>query len=324
MQSLKCGQCGSPDIEFLPGGFGRCRNCKTAYAPQGAHPAPMPSVPVNVPPPFPQPPQTVASAGQVGSKVAWLLVLVLIAGAVGWFFFWRASPPESRNQPDGAKPTSAPSFTSTDKAAANAGPDSKTVIEVTPPRVAAELRDMRSGMRHSVMVHVCRYVNTGETVIVRPSVVLSLFDASGKRVLEQAGYASMEWLEPGQWCPVTVSVLNVPEHARAELKLVRPQAPSYEAEPLKITLVEWGVTRQGDTDRITGTVRNDTGKKARFVKIMAYGLDKEGLPVCDSYTFATESELAPGGESGFQVLTTTLRVGEVERYQLVARAMAGD
>lgn len=334
MQSLKCGQCGSPDIEFLPGGFGRCRNCKTTYAPQGAHPAPMPPVPmppvpVHVPQPFPQgsfPQPPAAAQGTAKPRPVALAVLgLLVAGALvlgGMYFVRRMAPTDAWSPPAQTGPVKTSPGTSANGKASS--PDGKTVVEVTPPKVEAELRDVRSAVRHSVLVYVGRIVNTGETVIVRPSAVLSLFDATGKRVLEQPGYASDDWLEPGQWCPVTVSVVNAPQHERAEFKLAKPRARDYEVPPIILKLVEWGVTRQGDTDRITGTVRNESDKTVRFVKIIACGLDGEGLPVSDSYTFATEDEIAPGGESGFQVNTTSLRVGDAARYQVQCRAMAKD
>lgn len=287
-------------------------------------PVPSPNGPVPAPM-YPQPPAPMGAQGRPRPVALVVLgALVLVAMAVGGMYFMRRIAPTEHFSPPahtGPVKTSGPTSTSGNAKASTPG---KEVVEVTPPRVEAELRDVRSAVRHTVLVYMGRIVNTGETVIVRPSAVLSMFDASGKRVLEQAGYASDDWLEPGQWCPVTVSVLNPPEHQRAEFKLVKPRARDYEAEPITIKLVEWGVTRQGDTDRITGTVRNESDKTVRFVKIMAYGLDAEGLPVSDSYVYATEDEIPPGGESGFQVSTTSLRVGEAARYQVQARAMAKD
>lgn len=332
MQSLKCGQCGSPDIEFLPGGFGRCRNCRTAYAPQGAHPAPMPPVPmppvpVNVPPPFPPPPQYPQPARPVRANPAaailiLLVVFGLVAAGAAWFLFAGASMAPPRAAGPGASPT----FKVTANSAGHAVTPGAEVreVEVPPPkRTEAELRDARSAVVHGVLVWTGRCVNTGETPIVRPSAVLSLFDATGKRVTEQAGYSSLDWLDPGQWCAISCSVVNPPEHARAEFRLAKLKAPDYESPPIGLKLLEWGVSNDGfGTDRISGTLRNESAVTIRFARIVVFGLDAAGLPVSDSYSFASEDEIPPGGESGFQVSVTSLRVGPAARYQVQASGMA--
>lgn len=332
MQSLKCGQCGSPDIEFLPGGFGRCRNCKTTYAPQAAHPAPMPPVPMppgHGPQPFPQSPQPSSMAypparpaNAAGCIIGLLVVFGLMAVGAAYFLFV-GSRPTFMGPEDAPTPRISPS---TKPAGASNQPATVQVKDIPAPkakRTEAELRDVRSATPHGILVYVARYMNTGETPIVRPSAVLSLFDASGKRVAEQAGYAHVEWLAPGQWCAVSCTIAKPPEYARAELKIAKPRAPEYETQPLPMVLVEWGVDNNGfGTDRVTGTLRNETGKAVRFARIVVTGLDSAGLPVSDSYAFASEDEIAPGAESGFQVLVTSLKVGEPVRYQVQSCAMA--
>ncbi len=326
MQSLKCGQCGSPDIEFLPGGFGRCRNCKTTYAPQGRHEAPQPPLPASYPS-FPQPPATPVVAATKFNPMLLIIIggVLLPALAIGGAFLYFASysPPEPRPQQAARTPAAQTSTSNTGAPIrSSGGSETKEVAVVVPPKTTAELRDIRTQTVHSVLVYVARYVNTGETVITRPSATLSLFDANGKRLVEQAGYASMDWLEPGGWCVISVSVVNAPAHERAELKLGKPKAPDYESEPIKIKLAEWNASSGGfGSDRIAGTVRNESNVAVQFVKIIVYGLDAEGLPVSDSYAYATEDEIAPGGESGFQVMVTSLAVGPAAKYQVQAVAM---
>lgn len=331
MQSLKCGQCGSPDIEFLPGGFGRCRNCKTTYAPQGAHPAPMPPIPAGPQPApsYPMPPAQFApprKSSPVAAIVVMVVVFLAMAGGAGWFLFAPKVDPSYYSVQESRPSTSTHPLTSKPvKSPGPATPEIKDVVVPPEARCEAELRDVRSATVHEILVYVGRFVNTGETVISRPSVVLSLYDATGKRVIEQAGYASVEWLEPGQWCAIHACVVKPPVHDKAEFRLAKPKPPQYETRPVPAKLVEWGVSKDGFSgDRISGTLRNESDTPLQFVRIIVFGLDAEGLPVGDSYSYATEDEIPPGGESGFQVNVSSLKVGTATRYQVQAVGRAKD
>lgn len=324
MQPIKCASCGSPDLEFFPGNYGRCRSCGTTFA-ENAQAAPqqgpMPYQPsYYVPPPPPPPPmgypqQRSAGAGVV-IAIAVIMALLLGAGVAAYALTVRGSshPAMAVSSP------SAPVSSSCGSSPINA--EVPVVVE-TPrePKTSAEYRDVGSAPFSDGKMWIGRYFNTGETVIGSGSITLSLFDASGKRLVEQSGYLSVDWLEPGQFTLVNIWVPKVPEYARQEIKVKCEPVADYVAKPLAVAIVEQSVRKSSTySSDFVGTVRNTNKASVEFIKIVVYGYDDKGAPSCVAYGYATEKLLAPGEESGFSVSLGGINVGTPVRY--VAQAFA--
>ncbi|RIK62146.1 MAG: hypothetical protein DCC64_11580 [Planctomycetota bacterium] len=336
---MKCTSCGSPDLQFLPGNYARCNSCGNTlaeipgatgqyappppgYAPPGYAPAPGPQA--FVPPPMPpmwQPPRKSSAAPLlIGVAVAVALLLAVAAAAM---VLGVAQAPVPAT---GYLPTTPPRVSTgsgpppADVPLSEENVERPSVMEKPAPQPKGEFRDVRQASVGGNLLWVGKYVNTGDTVIVDPSVTVSLFEAGGKRVAEQPGFAQRKWLEPGEWTLLMVLVAEAPEYARHEIKVNKPRAPSYETKPVKLTVTEWGMRRQWNSNYAVGTVRNSSGKSVKWAQVIVYGFDGQGQPVsvCDSYV--TEKDLEPGAESGFSVMITTLAVGTAERYEVLAFA----
>lgn len=340
MKALKCTSCGSPDLQFLPGNFARCNSCgntfaeipgsapPTYYAPPPPGYAPPPGPQAFIPPPPPpmwQAPRK-SSAAPLLIGVAVALALLITAGAGALVLGVASSPlPTPRYAPttsprvsgSSGKPLEDVPLSEENVERPNTSPG---VIEKPAPQPKGEFRDVRQAAVGNNLVWVGKYVNTGDTVIVDPSVTVSLFESGGKRVAEQPGFAHRKWLEPGEWTLLMVLVADAPDYARHEFKVNKPRVPSYETKPVKLTVTEWGMRRQFSSNYAIGTVRNSSGKYVKWAQVIVYGFDGQGQPVsvCDSYV--TEKELEPGAESGFSVMITTLAVGTAERYEVLAFA----
>jgi hypothetical protein len=210
------------------------------------------------------------------------------------------------------------------KAAAPNKPKSKGgVVEVKPvPHGKAELRGTVNGKVASTGAHfwLTTYANVGETPIDKPAVVVSLFDESGARTGEQAGWAEREVLEPGESAPVLVMVGQPPTYSRAEVTPREPTPPRYPSKQMPVVVTEHTVQAQafGNRRSVIGTVKNEREGTLKFVKIVAVGRDAAGKIVSYATSFATKKVLGAGEESGFKVDMGTFELAEPVRYELSA------
>lgn len=328
MQQIKCASCGSPDIEFLPGAYGRCRNCGSTFAESAAvanAARPLPGMPpVYAAPQFPPPPPGMQGPAR-GNGPAILIVAVIfivalcLIGGAGWFVMANSSPASSSRYVP-----SATANVSSGPGASEWKPATPTPVTPAPSRPSkvgtgkAEFRNVRMASFSDGKFWVGSYVNTGKVPIGNPNVTVSLFDQKGKRVAEQPGYAPVDWLEPGESTVVMVYVAKCPEYARADVKVVGPKDVEYQRKPVALKILEWDTRAGGIGEVAVGTVKNTTAGDIQFAKIIVYGFDAEGLPVNVSYSYATESDLAPGAESGFSVMISGLSVAKAARYEIVA------
>ena len=188
----------------------------------------------------------------------------------------------------------------------------------------AELRGVRAGKtRIGGHFWLARYVNTGAAPIVRPAARVNLMDAHGRSVGEQVGYAQRSYLAPGQETPLLILASKPPRYARAEVTLVAPQAPRFEAPLLTLKVRESAVGRAALGPALVGTVTNPTNQAVRFAQVQVVGLDKKGELALLGHAYASPYDLAPGKESTFQVPIGTFSIGKVARYTVSAFGRGG-
>lgn len=324
MQPIKCASCGSPDLEFFPGNYGRCRSCGTTFA-ENAHASPQqgplpyqPSYYVPAPPPPPPMGYPQQRSGGAGVVIAIGVVMALLigAGVAAYVLTARSSSYPAAT----ASSSSVPVTSSSSGTPINA--DVPVIVEAPPePITSAEYRDVGASNFSDGRMWIGRYFNTGETVIGSGGVTLSLFDESGKRLVEQAGYINVDWLEPGQFTLVNIWVPKVPVFARSVIKVKCEPVSDYVVKPLAVAITEQSVRKSSTfSSDFVGTVKNTNKVTVQFIKIVVYGYDDKGAPSCVAYSYATERELAPGAESGFSVSLGGINVGTPVRY--VAQAFA--
>lgn len=266
------------------------------------------------PPPMGYAPQRGGGSGVV-IAIAVILALFLGAGVAVYALTARGMSPPAAAVTSRSAPVS-----SSSSGSPNA--EMPVIVETPPePKTSAEYRDVGASNFSDGRMWIGRYFNTGETVISSGGVTLSLFDESGKRLVEQAGYLCIDWLEPGQFTLVHIWVPKVPVFARQELKVKCEAAADYVTKPLAVAITEQSVRKSSTYSAdFVGTVKNTNKTSVQFIKIVVYGYDDKGAPSCVAYGYATEKELAPGEESGFSVSLGGINVGTPVRY--VAQAFA--
>jgi hypothetical protein len=322
MNELKCASCGSPDLEFFPGNYGRCRSCGTTFAetaPGGAA-APMPYQPsYYVPPPPPPPPM-----GYTQPKRATGAIVIVSIMAVLFMFFAGAIVFANFGFNASRRATSGPPATVTSSSGSSSTPvNAEQPVTVDVPKdpvTKAEFRDIGNADFSDGRMWIGRYFNTGESVIGSGSVTLSLFDETGKRLVEQPGYLPVEWLEPGQFTLVNIWVSKVPVYAKFEFKVQCTAAADYVSKPLPVAIVEQSSRKSGTySEDFVGTVQNTNKVAVEFVRIVVYGYDDKGAPCSVAYGYATDRVLEPNAKSGFNVSMGGITVGKPARYTALGR-----
>lgn len=308
---VTCPRCSSPRVDRVDPTHYRCQHCHALFV------ANAPAAHAGVPPTAPVAPLAVGAAPRsrstsapiviaVAVGAALLVAIAVIAGAV--VFVARKSPSKSSTRPPVVVATTTP-------------PRAQDGPAPVPPK--ARIRSSKKGGRGTTHFWIVTYENAGETPIGTPRARVSLFDASGRRVVEQVGHAVRKHLGPGESTPILVLAMNAPTFARAEIAAVEPDAPSaYDAGQTAIEVVDFQASKSGlSHTNLTGTVKNTSPTRVRFVEIVATGLDADGEVVGYATTFATDKEIAAGGASGFKLSSGTFDAEPPTKYRLFAVAM---
>ena len=315
---IACPRCGSTVSSAAVGDNYQCAHCQTRFvlvrATEGSQ-----AVVVR------------AAAPGRGARVAVVVVGAVVVGAM--LASWALRPQAAERAREGAGvPRAAERRAAAEGAALQRGASVDVpavgAVEVAvaeaapPPPPQAELRGTIQGTL-SIGGHywLTTYANVGATAIGRPSVGVSLFDAGGKRVGEEQGFAEVSVLEPGATVPVLVLASAPPAYARAEIAPVAPEAASYETPDVPVSVREMTVQAGGlGRSECVGTVVNESGGPVEFTKVLVIGRDAEGALVSYAYGYATTTALAAGAESGFKVSLGTWEVRPPVKYEALALA----
>jgi hypothetical protein len=240
--------------------------------------------------------------------------LVLAGGVVAAFALRRPPPPP---RPALIDPIARPTSTGLTPTAGAAERDAPRAPE-------ARVKSFRKQVSGTSTFWLVIYENSGTTTIRDPSARVSLFDATGRRVLEQPGYAKTKVLAPGETTPILVLAMNPPAFTRAEVAAVTPRAPSsYDgAPPVVLEVVDFVPRKDNTFTKITGTVKNTSKQPVQFIEVVVTGVDGTGEVVSLADGYATERQLAPGASTGFEITSGVFDVATPTKYRVVATAMA--
>ncbi len=296
MIEIACPRCSSSEAEKVAPDVFVCSHCHTRYIVDHGH-ARLAESRVHT---------VVAPAkGRIALLVAGIVGLVFAGGIAGYLLMSPRSPP-TRTGPVGVEPLQIPVSSgqaSNPRAPSSRPPVPSTRLEMpapTPP--TAELGATSKG-KTSIGGHfwLVTYKNSGEVAIARPSVAIGLFNEDGARVGEERGYATRDYLRPGESTTILVLSSKPPAYTRTEFS-IDPSVSRYASEPLDLEVREHVVNPQsGSRSEIVGTVHNQTDVSAQFIHVLVIGRNDAGDPVAYSSTFATTKNLAPGEQSGFKV-----------------------
>ncbi len=297
----RCPSCGAPQKGVVRGTTHRCIFCKHEFV---------------VPEPATSDAARVPSAASARPKASAAIVVASLVGAlcvtfgVGLVLSFRANAPE----PEAAVAPGA-SFV------VGSGSGNLPPVDVAPAAApSAALGQIVEGNTSiGGRFFLVEYRNVGTLPIVQPSVVASGFDASGRRVVEQPGYAIRSTLAPGESTVILVLIAEPPaDLARTEIALRGPDSGGYAPAEISVEIRESAERpTYGTMHELVGTVRNPSDRTLAFVRVLAIGRDEQGRPVSFADGMPSATTLAPGAESGFDVDVGTFEVARPARWEII-------
>jgi len=153
--------------------------------------------------------------------------------------------------------------------------------------------------------------NDSTRTVMRPGVVISLFNDEGIRIEEQKGWAKLGYLLPGKQTEALVFIANFPEKiAKSEMVAVAKFASEYDTFPEDIEVLNFVVnSKNGDNNSknvsIVGDVINNYNFQVDFVNVVAVAKDINGTAIGLADAFVTHSSMPAKTQSGFKVTTGT-------------------
>ena len=309
---VACPRCQSPRVDRLDATHYRCVHCQVMFVrevPSGeVASAPFGPPPTNVQ--YAPTPSRAPLLVGIGAAISLVLVGAVVVG--GLVLRRPAPPPRTIIVDPVLRPTTS-GTTATGIAAEREAP-------LAPQARVKSFRKQASGTSTFWLVI---YENSGTTTIRDPAARVSLFDATGHRVLEQPGYAKTKQLAPGETTPILVLAMNPPAFTRAEVAVVTPRAPSsYDSLPVPLQIVDFVPRKDNTFTKITGTVKNSSKQPVQFIEVVVTGVDASGEVVSLADGYATERQLAPGATTGFEITSGVFDVAAPTKYRVVATAMA--
>lgn len=204
-------------------------------------------------------------------------------------------------------------------------PDTRAVPSETP--LVAVVRDVMPVHTSIGSVYfIGEIVNTGTLPIAKPETIISLLDASGKRIAFQTGYTVHDVIQPKQIVPVAVLFTDPPPTwQNFEVFLQAKQATGNEFMAYtSFRAVEESLAK-GDHGYyvVSGEVKNTGTGKAEFVQavVALYGQDQKLVGMGSAYL--EESKLDPDASSSFFVRVMNVIAPPVSyRVEFVGHAKA--
>lgn len=163
--------------------------------------------------------------------------------------------------------------------------------------------------------------NDSSIKVNRANVVASLFNSSGKRVDEQAGWSKREILAPNEESVVLLYIADPPKEPYT-VKLAAQGKPvgtfSVSEELLEVS--DFMVKKPGEKRyEIIGDVVNTNDYQMDFVKVIAVALNKNKQPIGVADAFVSSTNIAAQQQSGFKITAGTFLTEVPDSWSLWAK-----
>lgn len=178
--------------------------------------------------------------------------------------------------------------------------------EADEPEVPATATFEFDGTRPSVKTSVYALgwvTNTSPFTIDKPAVNAVLLDKQGQELGLFKGFAQIDVLGPHERAPVSVLIKDPPAYDQMKFEVV-PRKASYIPDMVTGLKVEAAAPTRapfGHGWKLTGKVVHEGTEPAKFVKIVAMGLDEQGKLLGVHFTYADAQNLAPGQTARWSV-----------------------
>jgi len=151
--------------------------------------------------------------------------------------------------------------------------------------------------------------NDSNTEVVRPRVIMSLFDGNKRRIDEHVGWSKQDTLAKGAETTVLVLVSKPPQSPyTSEIQAMATLPSQFITGIETITVDDFIVNVEAGNPKkatIVGDVSNQNGFQVDFIWVQAIARNKEGIAVGLADAYVTNSSLAPQENSGFKIKAGT-------------------
>lgn len=163
--------------------------------------------------------------------------------------------------------------------------------------------------------------NSSDKTMIRPGVMVSLFKADGKQVVEQGGWSYKEQLEPGEKTAVLVFLSESPaETVDQKINPLASEPSQFNLKEVPVKVSDYTVTSKNQQFEIIGDVHNNHDSRVKYVRVIAVAYNAAGEPIGIGNAYSTEKHLAPNQGSGFKISVGTFLTDEPDSWQLLALA----
>ncbi len=174
---------------------------------------------------------------------------------------------------------------------------------------------------------LCIVENNGSVSLRQPLVTVRLFSKSGEKLDTGKGYAFKNVLNPGERTPVYILIKDYPKYESYKAEY-SPEKP-YVIPPggivdkkfsAGISDVKMNKGDFGSSYKVSGRIKNTSGKAGSYVKVGVVLYDKINSVIGYGTAYTGERILKPGDADNFKIYITTVN-GIPDHYDLYYDAM---
>jgi len=201
-------------------------------------------------------------------------------------------------------------------------PEATALPVPTPLRLEAQLGQFSPVASGNALYFVGEVSNTGDQALDRPEVSVVLYDAAGQVLANERGFATQDYVAPGQRVPVRVVFATPPAQWIKFQVLFKPKPAS---EPglhnyTDLASSALSLTRSPTLGYlVSGTVKNNGTREARYVQAIVTLYGGNGQVVGVGEDLANPDRLVPNQSAVFKVSIFSVASEPVSyRVQLIA------
>ncbi len=313
---LKCPACGSSNVETDSESLLSCSHCGSQLIKKQPH---LDHMKID------------------SSKIKNLLyVVILLILAIGGAFFWLSLSEQPMTNDSGVNPAIKPVQQSSSNQLVKSPVSSLPKLKKSKNEVTNESIDNNAILKPKITLiskiegktviggqyWIVTIRNDSAQTVVRPRVIMSMFDKDGRRIGEQVGWSKQDTLPKNSETTVLVLVSKPPESPYTQkMEALATFSKTFDSKLENIVVDDFVINKENSNNKYTiiGDVSNPNEYRVDFIWIQAIAKDKNGIAIGLADAYATHSSLAANETSGFKVTASTFIAQPPASWTLVAK-----
>ncbi|MFK8011151.1 MAG: hypothetical protein AB8B80_03855 [Marinicellaceae bacterium] len=164
--------------------------------------------------------------------------------------------------------------------------------------------------------------NDSKQPIIRPRVVMSLFDKENRRIGEHTGWSKIETLAVDAEATILVLVSEPPVvEFTTKIQAIASFPTQFASQIYEVEVQDYIINTDNKNPKkavIVGDVINQQKFRLDYIRVQAIALNEKGMAVGLADAFATNASLSENKKSGFQIKVNTFIIEPATSWKLVA------